>query len=244
MNARCLAIVAICAAGTASADTVNLSYAGTGNGRMLHIWLGAQERDTFAGRLLHDATGGTGSLAGLPATAVTFCVDLLQNQATSPSAYTLSSVATLSGNAGRTNLGYAKQQAIYDIYAAAAGRQFTLGLDYATAFQVALWEIVYDYNPSAPGYGLSNSGGTFRAAMAGQTALSPSIADKVSFLLGSVGLNAAAPTGLKGLRSAGFQDQLFDFGATVPLPRGIWIGLATLSGIGLTRRCRRTTAGA
>jgi hypothetical protein len=46
------------------------------------------------------------------------------------------SAALLSGNGGYTNLGYARQQAIKDVFAAAAGRQYTLGHDYATAFQV------------------------------------------------------------------------------------------------------------
>src|SRR5437762_218676 len=109
------------AACAAQADTVDMAYLSCGNGRTVHASLGAQSWDVFAGRLNHETSAGTGSLAGLPSSIVTFCAEILQNQASAPSTYSLSSVATLSGNTGITSLGFAKQQAIYDLYAAAAG---------------------------------------------------------------------------------------------------------------------------
>lgn len=179
--------------------------------------------------------------SGLPRNIVTFCVDILQTNATNPSPYAQSSVATLSGNAGMQNLGYGKQQAIYDLYQAAANRQFTLGLDYATAFQVALWEVVYDFSAALPNYGLNAASGNFRATTPGQTSLSNSITTKVQFLLSSVG-SGAAQTGLFGLRSTPYQDQLYAGAGdnpSIPLPPAAWQALGGLGMVALFKWRRR-----
>jgi hypothetical protein len=237
--ALCAALGAFGLAGAARADTVDLTYLGNGNGRVVHVALGAQSWDVFAGRLVHGASAGSGLMSGTPSSIVTFCVDLLQAHATTASPYTVSSVATLSGNMGATNLGFGKQQAIYDIYQAAAGREFTLGLDYATAFQVALWEVVYDYNATLPNHGLNASSGNFHATAPGQNSLSASITDKVQYLLGSVGIGADAH-GLIGLRSGPYQDQLFaPESEIVPLPLAIWPAIGGLGLVAVIRWRRR-----
>jgi hypothetical protein len=235
MRAHIAGVLALTSA--ACADTVDLSYTSQNYGRAIHVTLGQQQYDSFAGRLYFNATGLAGHSGSTRIT--TFCVDLLQTQSTASNPYTTSSVATLSGNTGLTNLGYAKQQAIYDIFQAAAGREYTLGLDYATAFQVAVWEVVYDYNPNLPGYGLNVATGTFRATAPGQSSLSASITQKVLFLLGSVGAHAGAGH-IGGFRSLAFQDQVTDMDmmspATVPLPRGVVLGL---TGLGLMAAGKR-----
>jgi hypothetical protein len=226
------------AAGMAKADTVDLSYTGTGNGRVVTVKLGAQTWDAFAGRLNFSTANGTGQLASMPSSVVMFCAELLQGQSGSSNQFAKSSIATLSSNGGATNLGFARQQAIYDLYAAAAGRQFTLGHDYAVAFQISLWEVIYDYNPAATGGQLDVNGGTFRAYTQGGAALSTSITEKVSFLLGSIGMNAAA-NGLMGFKNGGFQDELWVSDGLVPLPTGAWLGLAGLGVAAFIRSRRR-----
>jgi len=234
-----VSFVAAGAAATARADTVNLTYAGPSYGRVVRVSLGTQSWDSFAGRLVHTASSGNGQMAGPSRNIVTFCVDMLQGHASSPSAYsTAGGVAGLSGNAGQTSLGYGKQQAIYDLYQAAGNRQFTAGQDCAAAFQVALWEVVYDYNANQPHHGLNVTSGNFRAVTPGQSALTPSINGAVQYLLNAVGINAAAH-GLVGLRSSQFQDQLYAGTDLVPLPGAAWIGMGGLGLIGVVRARRR-----
>jgi hypothetical protein len=234
-------LASLSVAAAASADVVDMARIGYGNGRMVTATLGSQKMTVFAGRILHQTSDGTGSLANLPSNIVTFCAEILQGQADAPTPYTLSSVATLSGNTGLTNLGLAKQQAIYDLYAAAAGRQFTLGLDYACAFQIAVWEVIYDYNTAPRGSdALSVTSGNFQVALADGSPLTASISDKISFLLGSVGSHSSQG-GVIGFHSTAFQDQLYenDTDTIVPLPHGVWAGMAGLALAGAARLRRR-----
>jgi len=226
----CAAIGAFSVAGAARADDLNLTFAGHGAGQTVQASLGNQSWNVFAGRLLHNTSGGTGALASAPVGITTFCVDILQAHATGPTMYNSSSVALLSGNTGLTNLGGGKQQAIYDLYQAADNLQFTAFSGFAAAFQIAVWEVVYDYSTTLPNHGLSVTGGNFRASAPGQSGLSAALAAKVQMLLGHVGTGATAG-GLMGLRSGSFQDQLF-VGQTplVPVPHAVWVGL---SGLGL-----------
>lgn len=221
----CLALASLGAASAAQAATVDLMYEGSGSGRILQLSVGTQSRTMFAGRLVHSTSNGTTSMAGLPANITTFSVEFLQGLAVAPSIYNSSSIATLSGNTGITNLGFAKQQAIYDVYHAAAGREFTQGPDYAAAFQVAIWKIVYDYSAVLPNHGLDLTGGHFHATMQGESFLSASITDDAAILLGAVGTGSGSG-GLMGLESGSFQDQLYV--SAIPLPSAAWMGLGGL----------------
>jgi hypothetical protein len=222
--------VAALAGVSARAETVNLQYMGTGNGRMVRASVSTQTFNVFAGRLKHNAHWAGGSNSSV----VTFSTDLFQAASTSMTPFIKTTVAQLSGNAGTTNLGMAKMQAVHNIFAAANHRQFTLGHDYATAFQVALWEIVYDYNPASPNFGLNIGNGTFRAAQVDGSLLSASIREKIAALFSAVGTNASGQ-GVLGFRSAGFGDQI----TVVPLPPGAWLAAGGLGLAALRRRfCR------
>jgi hypothetical protein len=225
-----LGLGALIAPQAARADTVNLSFVGNGVGRTVHVQLNTQQWDMFAGRLIHKRSNGTASLNGPPQNIATFCTDLLQSHVgASANQYSSASVATLSGNGGATNLGFAKQQAIYDIFHAAAGRQYTAGMDDATAFQLAIWEVVYNFSATAPSHGLSLTGGSFTAKMPNGAALSASIMQKVNALFAAIGANASG-AGLMGLKNGQFQDQLFDtvLGPVAPIPASFWPGMAGL----------------
>ena len=217
---------------SAKADTVNMQYMGTGNGRVVRISINSMSKNVFAGRLQHNAVWSNGSHSSI----VTFSTDLFQSvSSASMSPYSRTSAALLSGNGGYTNLGYARQQAIKDVFAAAAGRQYTLGHDYATAFQVALWEIVYDYNPNTSNHNLDIANGVFRAKQIDGTSLSASIREKVAALFAAVGANANLQT-LMAFKSTGFGDQL----TVVPLPPTAWLALGGLGLVAAGRRLRKT----
>lgn len=225
MKTMLAAVVALCGATAVQAESVNLMLTSTGNGRIVRATIGSTNFTVFAGRLNHAVNGN------LANQMVTFRTDILQGCSAASSSFTRTQLAQLSGNGGATNVGYAKAQAIADIVAAAAGRQLTLGHDYATAFQVAVWEIVYDFNGNVPGRNLNIAGGTFKAASQDGSALSASIMEKVSFLLGSIGTNASGQY-IRSYRSVGFADQF----SVVPIPTSAYLGLA---GLGLAAVIRR-----
>lgn len=232
------ALGAFGAAGSALADPVNLTYTGNGLGQVVHVSLGAQSWDVFAGRLNHSASGGTGNTAGLPTNITTFCADIQQGHASGPTSYNSTTVASASGNAGLSTLGAAKQQAIYEIYKGAGDLQFTQFSGFAAAFQLAVWEVVNDFNAALPNNGLSIAGGNFRATALGQASLSAAMADKVAFLLSWVGTGSGTNQ-LMGLANSAYQDQFYQ-GVVVPLPAAVWVGMGGLGlAVGFQWRRRR-----
>ena len=128
-----------------------------------------------------------------------------------------------------SQVGFARQQAIFDVFHAAAGRQYTATIDDATAFQLAIWEVVYNFSATAPNHGLSLTSGSFTVTMPGGAALSSSIMQKVNALFAAIGSNSAG-TNILGLQSGQFQDQLFNtvLGPLVPIPASFWPGMAGL----------------
>lgn len=211
-------------AGAAQADTINVRFTGTGAGSNVHVASPGFSGNVFAGQLKHTLSGGTGAAAAFDGDYLTYCTDLAQHVTGSTKSYDVVSITQLPDS---SPMGDAKANAIRSIYSAANSAQSVVGAsnDLATAFQLAVWEIVTDFNPAASNSGLSITGGSFLATTTNGGSLSGGILSQLNTLFAAA-LAGAGGTDLVGIRSGQYQDQILPI--AVPAP-----GAAALASLGL-----------
>jgi hypothetical protein len=136
-------------------------------------------------------------------------------------------------------MGNTRAQGVYNLYQAAAGQQFGSDNAYAAAFQVALWEVVYDFTGTLASLNLGS--GTLSVTQTNGNALSGAILTDINALFAAVVNGTAGQNGLMGLSNNGAQDQIYQTATVVPLPHAAWAGLAGLAlAMGIKRhRSRR-----
>lgn len=231
-----IAVIAL-AAGAVNADTVKLKFSDTGSGRDVRMSIGNDSFNCFAGQLVHTFSNGNGAAAGLTGNMITFCSDLTQEVSSLlPSTYTVTGVQNLPVSSGFGAMGDTKKQAIYDMYAAAGGQQMGSDADMAAAFQIAIWEVIYDYNGNASSLNLAS--GQLKAKSTNGNALSSAITSRAGQLFSAIGMNVAQ-TGLMGLSSQYYQDQILQTLQLVPVPTAALAGLTGLGGLMVMRRRMR-----
>ncbi|MBI1189321.1 MAG: hypothetical protein GC200_01385 [Tepidisphaera sp.] len=211
-------------AGLAEADTINVKFTGTGAGSNVHITSPSYNGDVFAGQLKHTLSDGTGAAAAYNGNWLTYCTDLAQHVTSNTKTYDVVSITLLPDS---SPMGAAKANALRSIYNTANSTQSSSATsnDLATAFQLAVWEIVTDFNPAAANDGLSITAGSFRATKTTGAALSSGVMTQLNNLLTSAALGAGG-TDIVGIRSGSYQDQILPI--TVPAP-----GSAALASLGL-----------
>ncbi len=211
-------------ASAASADTVQAQFTGTGYGQNVSVSQdsGANFGNVFAGQLQYTLSSSSGPTYYLNGQWISFCTELGQFTNGNNQLYTVMDVADLPiPGAG---MGAAKAGMVAQLFTAAAGSQYSASNDLASAFQLAVWEIVNDYDGSTLA-SMDLGTGIFRGNVNG------TIGGMVSTFL-SGAFNASSGADIIGLGSETYQDQLIE----VPAP-GV-LALLGFAGLSAPRRRR------
>jgi MYXO-CTERM domain-containing protein len=226
------ALLLAAASGIAAADVINVRFTGTGQGHSVKIVSAAYTGNVFAGQLEHQLTNGTGDASALNGTWLTYCVDLSQHVTSTTQVYTVVPVSQMPDS---SPMGLAKAEAIRRMYAFANGAQSMTSTsdDMAAAFQLALWEVVTDFNPALPNNNLNVTAGGFKATKTDGSALWSGTQSYLNSLFGAVGTEGDAVVQIIGISNGSAQDQI------VPVPTPGALALAGLGGLCVSRR-RRT----
>lgn len=224
-----IALVAcVCFAAPVMGNMMEMKYLGTGQGRNVKIALDGQARNVFAGEIRHAARNGTGLGAWFEGmTLSTFCTEIEQNTSGSWKQFTI----TNPGLVTPANPVAAKTQALADMFAMLR-TQRGLGAfnsDMAAAFQLAVWEIVYDYDAEAGRSSLDITAGRFDARQTNGNALSTAITSRINGFWDAIG-SGARTLDIFGFHNSSAQDQI------VPTPGGVALAGLGLTMMGLRRR--------
>jgi hypothetical protein len=219
----------LAAASTAHAEFVDMVYVGTQRGMTVKVTSAFASGDLYAGQILNSLSNGPSGYNGV---FVTYCCDLGQYVPGSPTPYEIvdPAFAPLSGP-----MGAAKAAALSKIYTYAAGQQLDANAtnEYCAAFQLAAWEIIYDFNAWAPNFGLNLDDGSFKASATDGGALSTDVITAVDAFFAAVAVEFGTGVELKALVNETNQDQLI----VVPGPGAS--ALLGVAGMLALRRRRR-----
>ena len=197
-----------------------------GKGRDVRVTYGSTTKNVFAGQLNFRLSNGTGAASALNGDWVTFCTDLAQGTNSTNRSFDVVPLAQVP-NGGP--MGGMKAAAIMDLYTFANGQQLAANAnqDLAAAFQIAVWEIVRDYDFTQGSSSLSLASGDFKATGKNGNTLSSAIAGHVSSLFASIG-SSTGSSSLLGLRNGSSQDQVLPVPAPGPAVLAAAAGLLAL----------------
>lgn len=218
-------------AGAAIADTVDLNYTGPGAGRAVKVIAGGTTTDVFAGQLSFTVANGSGSTGvRLNGTLLTYCIDVLEPVGAGQNTYTLANLQDAPVTAaGTPGMGANKAAAIARMYTVAAGQQFGSSNAFAAAFQIAVWEVIADFDT-----GLDVNSGSFQVVQGVNSGVSTALG---SLFAAANDTSIGRTRGLGALTNEGLQDQLYQ--VVVPLPGAAGMAAVGLLGVGLVTRRRR-----
>lgn len=228
--------IATIASFASAGPTISVKYLGKGSGQDVKITYNGDSKNVFAGQLNHQLSNAGAGYSWLNGNHLTYCTDLAQYVTSSTKTYTIEQVESMPG---ASPMGQAKADALRALFAVAGGAQSAPAAsnDYATAFQLAVWEIVTDYNSSSFAINAASfTTGNFKAKKTNNSALSSSVVNAATALYNSATSflqSNGSSTELLGIASGSYQDQL----VRVPAP-----GAAALAGVGgllLARRRRQ-----
>ncbi len=224
----------------ARADTVNMAFNQTGKGANVQVsFFNEAPKNTFAGQLLHTITSATGNAQSLVGQHRSFCADYQQGVATSSSLFDV--VATQDLDVRGTPMGLSTAAALENVFAAhgAAASASNANNNFAAAFQMVIWDVLYDYNVSLPGNGIGLDSGNIRFAATNGNALSNGILSAYNQIVASIGASASSGF-MYAFENSSRQDQLLYSPSPIPTPGAAALGL--LGAAVMTRRRRRPSS--
>lgn len=205
----------------ATADFVDVAFTGPGPGLWVSVTANSVVYNTYAGQVNVNLSNSTG--LNLDGNWTSYCAELEQAMQLngSPVTYEIVDVADIPMGAP---MGINSADAIARLYFAAGGAQFGVDSDFAAAFQVAIWELAYDYDGTLGSINLaagdfSGSGFTLQTDI------------YLAILLAAAANPLGAQADLLGLANGDWQDQIIDVSGGIPAPGAIsLLGVAGLVG--------------
>lgn len=220
-------------AGSASAD-LSMRFIEKGEGRNVKLTLDGQSTNVFAGQLIHQVDWATGCAESLANQLITtFCTEIEQNTSSAFTTYTCNILGPVEVPAANA-FSAARTQAVLN--AAALHYETVTGpgatQDQAAAFQILLWEIIYDFDPNVGMSSIDPTSGNLVVTRTNGNALWSAVDSLVTSFADAVGTTSISGDFLL-LTSPGKQDQL----VVIPSPGVVaLLGLAGM--VGLRRRTR------
>ncbi|MEM1183916.1 MAG: hypothetical protein AAGI53_02835 [Planctomycetota bacterium] len=228
--------VMLCAIGAlavgANAGTVDMVFVERGAGSNVSADFFGESRDVFAGQLIHSISGFEGAFAPLNGNQITFCTDFPERIIEESTEYDLVDLSQVPvGSHPRVDdLEDVRDDAIRRLFGQADGAldEGSTNDALSTAFQLVLWEIVYDFDGSANSIDIGSgnisftrlNGDGFSAGILSAVSQFTTAALEGDFLANVIALAADDA-----------QDQLL-----VPAPGSA--AIVALAGLGLARRRR------
>lgn len=222
--------VAYIASVATAAHTVELKKVDTGKGSNVKIQFGTIDQNVFAGELMHKFRNGVGDGAQFNGfTLPTYCIEVTEEVTTSYQQYDVTNDIS----------GLPVPQMGAD-RAAAVQRMFALLIDIkngagtfddntSAGFQVAVWEVVYDYDAGAGRSSTDVGAGSLIIKNTNGSPLSSAVKSKADMFLDVVGTATSGTLPqVWGFHRDGKQDQI------VPTPAA-----GMLAGVGLLAAARR-----
>ena len=201
--------------------TLEMNFVGTGLGQSVRIDVDGSAKTVFAGEIHFQTRNGVDLGAQFDAiTMPTYCVEPTQTVQSGWRTYEV----TVPETSAAPMMDLARSIAINNAAAFFYSQRAAGMIDSAAAagFQVALWEIMRDYDGNAGRSSLDVTGGTFKATQTNGTALATTVSNWVGQFL-----DAASASSFDGqtsyvLHSATSQDQI------VPGPGGMSLAYMSL----------------
>ncbi|MEO1008784.1 MAG: hypothetical protein AAFX79_09460 [Planctomycetota bacterium] len=221
------AVVALAAA-TASADTVDMKFVGTGAGRGVRVYFDGANHNLFAGQLNHRIVNSSGPDAPGVGNLTTYCIDIWESVNGGVRTFEVVDIDEAPISPSRPTLNGAQADALGRLFTFSNRRHELNNRSYNAAFQIALWEIMIDLQQE--GDDLDAEAGLFRASN-----LTSSTRTHLASMLDAAGDgDVAIATNLTALAALGVQDQVYQ--VIIPLPTTAGLAAVGLAAVGLRRR--------